>query len=128
MHGLAPEYLCSYFHTNSTLPNHVRTRGWNNVHLYRPNADWHKKSFGYMGAKDWNSLPNELKSITSKQVVSDAFCNFIYTNLDYQFLCLHVAVPSYQVTHLNLDPQIIHHILSNLCSTRAGLMPRAKAK
>ena len=93
MHGLAPEYLCSYFQTNSTLPNHVRTRGWNNVHLYRPNADWHKKSFGYMGAKDWNSLPNELKSITSKQVVSDAFCNFIYTNLDYQFLCLHVAVP-----------------------------------
>ena len=67
IHGLVPEYLCSRFQTNSTLPNYARTRGWNNVHLRWPNTDWYKKSFEYMGAKDWNSLPNELKSITSKQ-------------------------------------------------------------
>jgi len=67
IHGLAPEYLCSRFQTNSTLPNYARSRGWNNVHLRRTNTDWYKKSFEYMGAKDWNSLPNELKSITSKQ-------------------------------------------------------------
>ena len=68
MHGLAPEYLCSRFQTNSTLPNYAKTRGWNNVHLRRPNTDWYKRSFEYQGAKDWNSLPNELKSITSKHV------------------------------------------------------------
>jgi len=58
MRGLAPEYLCSRFQTNSTLPNYARTRGWNNVHLRWPNTDWYKKSFQYIGAKDWNSLMN----------------------------------------------------------------------
>jgi len=113
IHGLAPENLCSRFQTNSTLPNHARTRGWNNVHLCRPNTDWYKKSFEYIEAKDWNSLPNELRSITSnyKQafITSKQACSFIcifacylflctcclrtlYINLDYQFLCLHIAL------------------------------------
>jgi len=48
---------------------------------------------------------------------------------DRAMIELNVAIlHSYQVTHLNFDPQSIHYILSNLCNTRAGLMPRAKAK
>jgi len=34
-----------------------------------------------VGAKDWNSLPNELKNITSKQAFRTCvrcYCNFIY--------------------------------------------------
>ena len=57
MHGLAPEYLCSRFQLNSSLPNYARTRGWNNIHLHRPNTNWYKKSFEFMGAKDWVNEP-----------------------------------------------------------------------
>ena len=66
MHGLAPGYLCSRFQLNSSLPNYARTRGWNNIHLHRLNTNWYKKSFEFMGAKDWNSLPSDFKGITSK--------------------------------------------------------------
>ena len=66
MHVLVPGYLCSCFQLNSSLPNYARTRGWNNIHLHCPNTNWYKKLFEYTGAKDWNSLPSDLKSVTSK--------------------------------------------------------------
>jgi len=102
IHGLAPEYLCSHFQTNSTLPNHARTREWNNVHLRRPNTDWYKKSFEYMGAKDWNSLPNELKSITSKQAFRTCVrCFWLYCCI-LLFLdvciCLYVRRTPWQIS------------------------------
>jgi len=87
MHGLAPEYLCSHFQTNTTLPNHARTKGWDKVHLRWLNTDLYKKSFEYMEAKDWNSP--ELKSILNRhsEPVLGAFCNlYVYLHVTFSFV------------------------------------------
>ena len=62
----APNYLCSKFVTReSILTSHPSTRGVKDLHLKAPRTNWYKSSFEYFGAKLYNDLPNEVKSMSS---------------------------------------------------------------
>ena len=61
--GLAPVYLHDLFserHTDYDLSDSFR-----NLNLPKPSNDYLKCSFGYSGALLWNSLPENIKAITS---------------------------------------------------------------
>ena len=75
MHGLAPEYLCSRFQLNSSLPNYARTRGWNNIHLHRPSTNWYKKSFEFMTGTPFQAILRALLPNIPLELVLSQFCN-----------------------------------------------------
>ena len=61
--GLAPVYLHDLFserHTDYDLSDSFR-----NLNLPKPSNDYLKCSFGYSGALLWNSLPENIRAITS---------------------------------------------------------------
>lgn len=61
--GLAPVYLHDLFserHTDYDLSDSFR-----NLKLPKPSNDYLKCSFGYSGALLWNSLPENIRAITS---------------------------------------------------------------
>ena len=61
--GLAPVYLHDLFserHTDYDLSDSFR-----NLNLPKPSNDYLKCSFGYNGALLWNSLPENIRAITS---------------------------------------------------------------
>ena len=61
--GLAPVYLHDLFserHTDYDLSDSSR-----NLNLPKPSNDYLKCSFGYSGALLWNSLPENIRAITS---------------------------------------------------------------
>ena len=63
LNGLAPVYLHDLFserHTNYDLSDSFR-----NLNLPKPSNDYLKCSFGYSGALLWNSLPENIRAITS---------------------------------------------------------------
>ena len=63
LNGLAPVYLHDLFserHTDYDLSDSFR-----NVNLPKPSNDYLKCSFGYSGALLWNSLPENIRAITS---------------------------------------------------------------
>ena len=37
------------------------TRGFNNIHLEKPNTEYYRKSFDFQGAIKWNGLPKDIK-------------------------------------------------------------------
>ena len=62
----APDCLCSKFTARaSILTDHPSTCGAKDLHLKAPRTNLYKSSFEYSGAKLYNDLPNELKSIRS---------------------------------------------------------------
>ena len=64
-----PEYLRDLFSLNS-INNPYKSRLRHNVHNlsidYIPKSENFKKSFSYRGMKNWNSLPFDFKTLTSK--------------------------------------------------------------
>ena len=63
LNGLAPVYLHDLFserHTDYDLSDSFR-----NLNLPKPSNDYLKCSFGYSGAFLWNSLPENIRAITS---------------------------------------------------------------
>ena len=61
--GLAPVYLHDLFserHTDYDLSDSFR-----NLNLPKPSNDYLKCSFGYSGTLLWNSLPENIRAITS---------------------------------------------------------------
>ena len=63
LNGLAPVYLHDLFserHTDYDLSDSFR-----NLNLPKPSNDYLKCSFGYSGALLWNSLPENIRAITS---------------------------------------------------------------
>ena len=61
--GLAPVYLHDLFserHTDYDLSDSFRS-----LNLPKPSNDYLKCSFGYSGALLWNSLPENIRAITS---------------------------------------------------------------
>ena len=62
----APSYLACKFLTNSNL-NYSTTRGANKIHLNRPNTNFYRSTFEFMGAQAFNSLPREIRNIISVQ-------------------------------------------------------------
>ena len=62
IHGLAPDYIANditMLREVSTRP----TRSFDSIDVYVPHArlECYKKSFGYIGPKTWNKLPNNIK-------------------------------------------------------------------
>ena len=94
MHGLAPGYLCSRFQLNSSLPNYARTRGWNNIHLHRPNTNWYKKSFEYTGQRTgtpYQAILRVLPPNAPSKLVLSQFCN-IHIHFFVHFCFLFVFI------------------------------------
>ena len=63
LNGLAPVYLHDLFserHTDYDLSD-----SFCNLNLPKPSNDYLKCSFGYSGALLWNSLPENIRAITS---------------------------------------------------------------
>ena len=63
LNGLASVYLHDLFserHTDYDLSDSFR-----NLNLPKPSNDYLKCSFGYSGALLWNSLPENIRAITS---------------------------------------------------------------
>ena len=63
LNGLAPVYLHDLFserHTDYDLSD-----SFGNLNLPKPSNDYLKCSFGYSGALLWNSLPENIRAITS---------------------------------------------------------------
>ena len=63
LNGLAPVYLHDLFserHTDYDLSDSFR-----NLNLPKPSNDYLKCSFGYSGALLWNSVPENIRAITS---------------------------------------------------------------
>ena len=60
----APSYLTCKFLTNSYL-NYSTTRGAKKIPLNRPNTNFYRSTFEYMGAQAYNSLPREIRDIIS---------------------------------------------------------------
>ena len=57
-------YLTCKFLTNSNL-NYSTTRGANKIHLNRPNTNFYRSTFEFMGAQAYNRLPREIRDIIS---------------------------------------------------------------
>ena len=70
----APDYLCSKFTARaSILTDYPSTCGAKDLLLKAPRTNLYKSSFAYSGAKLYNDLPNELKTMRS----DSAFCKAI---------------------------------------------------
>ena len=66
-----PSYLTRKFHTNSNL-NYATIRGANKIHLLRPNTNFYRSTFEFMGAQAYNNLPQEIRDINSTQIFKHA--------------------------------------------------------
>ena len=62
LNHLTPPYLDDVFVSTFKL-HHYLTRQRNGIHLPNPRTNALKRSFGYMGATVWNSLPKHMQSI-----------------------------------------------------------------
>ena len=65
LNGMTPEYLRSSFVARDNLNSYHLRNTENTLVLPQPRTDYLKKSFSYMGAQLWNSLPIELRQATS---------------------------------------------------------------
>ena len=61
--GLAPVYLHDLFSERRT--DYDLSDSFRNLNLPKPSNDYLKCSFGYSGALLWNSLPENIRAITS---------------------------------------------------------------
>jgi hypothetical protein len=68
------------------------TRGHNKLNLFQPNTELYRRSFSFMGSKEWNLLPESTRSIQSpvvfKQIVRQ-WLTSMYSNYSTVF------IPSY---------------------------------
>ena len=69
------------------LFNYACTRGSNKLHLKRPNTNFYRTTFEYMGAQLFNSLPEEIRAVKS-------YTNFkkALQTIDHQFLYITLTV------------------------------------
>ena len=63
IHGAAPEYLWSLFRWQ---PGTVRTRGQLKLFLKAHKSEIYSKSFQYSGARNWNQLPDAIKTTRNR--------------------------------------------------------------
>jgi hypothetical protein len=67
INNLAPEYLCSMFNSiNENCPYGLRSVTSNNLKVPRPKSEYFKRTFLYFGTDIWNSLPSNIKSLSSE--------------------------------------------------------------
>jgi hypothetical protein len=73
---MVPNYLQDIFIYTQEVHNHnTRHREFNNT-LPMPNTNAMKKSLAYRGAKTWNALPIDLKSLGSIATFKSGVKNF----------------------------------------------------
>ena len=85
INNLAPEYLCSMFNSiNENCPYGLRSVTSNNLQVPRPKSEYFKRTFLYFGTDIWNSLPSNIKSLSSeicfKSKVKDYLLRFHIDN------------------------------------------------
>ena len=67
-----PSYLTCKFHTNSNL-NYTTTRGANKIHLLRPNTNFYRSTFEFIGAHDkLTIISHKRRNINSTQIFKHA--------------------------------------------------------
>ena len=67
LHGHVPEYLsCKFVTKDSLFTNYPATRGATNLHLRNPRTNAYKSTFEYFGAKQFNMLPDHVKSMKTE--------------------------------------------------------------
>lgn len=75
-HQTAPYYLCQNF---TRIDHGYRTRYMqNNFYIRKPNV-YERNNFNYQGPLIWNALPNNVKSITSKNLFKAKVKQFLRT-------------------------------------------------
>ena len=62
----APDYMMNRLCTNASLGCPC-TRGHSKLYLNHLCCDYFKRSFEYMGSKDWNSLPKHIRELKSSR-------------------------------------------------------------
>ena len=62
---MTSDYLRSSFVARDNLNSYHLKKTENTLVLPQPRTDYLKKSFSYSGAQLWNSLPIELRQVTS---------------------------------------------------------------
>ena len=79
IYGMAPDYLANGIIMDIELRN-VNTRSHDmNVYIPFPQIEFAKKSLFFSGAKNWNSLPDHFKEISSIEVFKRTMKRNIYT-------------------------------------------------
>ena len=63
---VCPDYLMNRLCTNASLGGPC-TRDNSKLYLNHPCCDYFKRSFEYMGSKDWNSLPKHIQELKSSR-------------------------------------------------------------
>ena len=86
LHNNAARYMCSKFRTNSSL-GYSHTRGYNNIHLEKPNIEYYGKSFEFQGAIKWNTHTHThtYTHIHTYTYTHTHTCTHTHTHTPYQY-------------------------------------------
>ena len=74
LHNNAARYMCSKFRTNSSL-GYPYTRGYNNIHLEKPNTEYYRKSFKFQEGHQVEWTPRDIKELSSNTAFKIAIKN-----------------------------------------------------
>ena len=87
LNGLAPPYLCQKLKTRSEVHNrNTRNRDRQHIPLCRTAAG--QRAFTLRGQKLWNSLPDELQSITSLDAFKAKMKQHFLGKLSFRYFTL----------------------------------------
>ena len=79
IHGLVPDYLANVITMQIEVTNReTRSCNENNVHVPSVNLEFTKNCFSYIGATNWNSLPDSLKQCSSLDIFKKEARKYFY--------------------------------------------------
>ncbi len=62
LNNLAPCYLTDLFQTNNSIHQYITCQS-NDLHVVKSKLEYYNRSFTIIGAKLWNSLPQNVKDM-----------------------------------------------------------------
>ena len=79
LHGQTPSYITDMFTPLNEIHEYsLRSTSSRNVFLEGGNTEYHRKSFSYLAAKEWNQLPGNVKESatlpTFKHLIKSSTC------------------------------------------------------
>ena len=101
MHGLAPTYLSDLIPPNVGQSNNYALRNADHIQGFRSNSNLFSDSFFPSTIKAWNSLPNEVREMTSVS----AFKNYLNRNKLQSPYYFHAGSRLGQILHARLRMQ-----------------------
>ena len=101
MHGLAPTYLSDLIPPIVGQSNNYALRNADHIHGFRSNSNLFSDSFFPSTIKAWNSLPNEVREMTSVS----AFKNYLNRNKLQSPFYVHAGSRLGQILHARLRMQ-----------------------